>query len=138
MEGWSDSFVRGLEEMVNDVEKFLADVIEEVNSAIEVLVDVSEDWVDQFQQTTVGMENSLNSLIDPILEAYLGFEVTLENTIQPITHTIDPLLNNHTACVGCRNYHGQAYGGTLLVCGMHPYGWEGEKCPDWESSWQDS
>jgi hypothetical protein len=21
-----------------------------------------------------------------------------------------------------------------LVCGMYPYGWDGDKCPDWEST----
>ena len=40
-------------------------------------------------------------------------------------------------CTGCANYHGIRYGThrdnrTLLVCGMHPYGWQGETpCPDW-------
>lgn len=138
MEGWSDSFVRGLEEVVTDVEKFLADVATEVNNVVDTLVEASEELVDQLQQATAGMGEGLTSLVDPILEAYLGFEVTLENTIQPITHTIDPLLNNHATCVGCRNYHGQAYGGNLLICGMHPYGWQEEKCPDWESSWKDA
>ncbi len=35
-------------------------------------------------------------------------------------------------CQNCRNYHGQTYGGNFLVCGMHPYGVEGEECGDWE------
>lgn len=40
------------------------------------------------------------------------------------------------SCVGCRHYHGQAYNGVMFVCGMYPYGWEGEeKCPDRESSY---
>lgn len=47
-----------------------------------------------------------------------------------------------TACIGCQNYHGHSYpvswgeqGFTSyerLVCGMHPSGWDGESCPDWE------
>lgn len=36
------------------------------------------------------------------------------------------------ACVGCTNYHGQTYAGNRLICGVHPYGWEGDNCPDWE------
>jgi hypothetical protein len=36
------------------------------------------------------------------------------------------------ACVGCRNYNGTMFGGNLLVCGFHPYGWEEGNCPDWE------
>lgn len=37
------------------------------------------------------------------------------------------------ACQGCRHYHGRIYGGNMLVCGMHPYGVEGDRCGDWES-----
>ncbi|WP_052055664.1 hypothetical protein [Myxosarcina sp. GI1] len=42
------------------------------------------------------------------------------------------------ACIGCVNYHGQAYGQTLatrtkLICAIHPYGWlRSPYCPDWE------
>jgi hypothetical protein len=36
------------------------------------------------------------------------------------------------ACIGCQNYSGTTFGGNLLVCGFHPYGWDGESCPDWE------
>jgi hypothetical protein len=41
------------------------------------------------------------------------------------------------ACRGCAHYHGIAYGysrnrRSLLVCGMHPFGWQGgDRCPDW-------
>jgi hypothetical protein len=42
------------------------------------------------------------------------------------------------ACRGCVHYHGIAYGQTrdsrtLLICGIHPYGWHGHICPDWQS-----
>lgn len=42
-----------------------------------------------------------------------------------------------TLCQGCLNYHGLSYGTrqatrTLLVCAIHPYGWQqGVPCPDW-------
>ncbi len=45
---------------------------------------------------------------------------------------VEPSLEKNSACIGCKNYHGILYGGNLLVCGMHPYGWEDENCPDWE------
>lgn len=38
------------------------------------------------------------------------------------------------ACQGCCHYHGRVYGGNLLVCAMHPYGVETDRCGDWESS----
>ncbi|MDX2214928.1 MAG: hypothetical protein SFY66_16695 [Oculatellaceae cyanobacterium bins.114] len=39
-------------------------------------------------------------------------------------------------CQGCAHYHGIAYGyskanRTVLVCGYHPHGWQGDVCPDW-------
>ncbi|MFE4107394.1 hypothetical protein [Almyronema epifaneia] len=40
------------------------------------------------------------------------------------------------ACLGCLNYHGVSYGTSkesrhLLVCAMHPYGWQSPSpCPD--------
>jgi len=44
-----------------------------------------------------------------------------------------PLLPQQPkVCQGCRHYHGRTYGGNLLVCGMHPFGAEGEHCSDWE------
>ena len=47
---------------------------------------------------------------------------------------IEPTSEEYPACRGCIHYHGQVYGGNLLVCGMHPYGVEDESCPDWESN----
>ncbi len=137
MEGWSHGFSQAIEQMIRDVENFLADVAEDLNDMIDGFAEVTEELADQFQQVTAQVEEGLNTLVDPILEAYLGFEITVENSIQPITHTVDPILNNHSACVGCRNYHGHSYNGNLLICAMHPYGWEDEKCPDWESTWKE-
>jgi hypothetical protein len=46
---------------------------------------------------------------------------------------VPPTPDRHAACIGCQHYHGRLYSGTLLVCGMHPFGWETESCPDWEA-----
>jgi hypothetical protein len=35
-------------------------------------------------------------------------------------------------CQGCRNVHGKVDGGNLMICAMHPYGFEGETCNDFE------
>ncbi|BAZ19481.1 hypothetical protein NIES4073_03510 (plasmid) [Kalymmatonema gypsitolerans NIES-4073] len=40
------------------------------------------------------------------------------------------------ACKSCRNYHGQWYGTNRLICGIHPYGWSDENCPDYEQEEQ--
>ncbi|MGF1481708.1 MAG: hypothetical protein ACFB4I_19870 [Cyanophyceae cyanobacterium] len=57
-----------------------------------------------------------------ILRSQLGFESAASARPQP--------------CQGCLHYHGKAYGQsrakrTILVCGFHPYGWNGQSCPDW-------
>lgn len=44
-----------------------------------------------------------------------------------------PLPRQPVACQGCQHYHGRIYGGTLLVCAMHPFGVEDDRCPDWET-----
>jgi hypothetical protein len=36
------------------------------------------------------------------------------------------------ACKGCSNYHGEFYKDTQLICGIHPYGWLDDNCPDFE------
>ena len=38
-----------------------------------------------------------------------------------------------TPCQGCRYFHGVVYNGVTLNCTIHPSGWQGDKCPDWQS-----
>jgi|GEM_PF-2410027 len=37
-----------------------------------------------------------------------------------------------TPCRGCRYFHGISYNGVTLNCAVHPDGWEGAQCPDWQ------
>jgi len=53
---------------------------------------------------------------------------------EPVVMAEKPSARHHSACIGCQHYHGYIYGNQLLVCGMHPYGWEGDSCPDWEGA----
>ena len=36
-----------------------------------------------------------------------------------------------SSCKHCKYYHGESYGGNVLVCGIYPYGQE--NCPDFDS-----
>lgn len=138
MESWPDDFFHMLETFTSEVEQFFDEVGKEVNQMIDAIVEVSEEAVEQIQQAfSTEFEQQLIDFVDPLLEACLGIEDVVEDAAQPFVHTIDPILSNQPACAGCRHYHGQMYGGNLLVCGMHPYGWEDEKCPDWQSTWND-
>jgi hypothetical protein len=38
------------------------------------------------------------------------------------------------ACDGCKHYHGNVYEGVPLICAMHPYGVEVDRCADFENS----
>jgi hypothetical protein len=72
------------------------------------------------------------------IQLFVDLEVNVGQAAEPMMHTLEPMLNEHPACVGCRNYHGYAYNGVPFVCAMHPYGWEAgdRSCPDWESTWE--
>jgi hypothetical protein len=36
-------------------------------------------------------------------------------------------------CRGCRYFHGIPYNGVTLNCAIHPDGYEGNQCPDWQA-----
>ena len=134
---WSNDFFEVLETAAIEMEQFLADVAKGFDEVIDTCMEVSEAVIEQLNDSFLGdFEYQVSGWVDPILEAYLGFEVAVGDATQPISHTVDPMMNNHPTCVGCRHYHGQMYGENMLVCGMHPYGWESEKCPDWQSTWE--
>ncbi|MGD1937034.1 MAG: hypothetical protein ACFCA4_05705 [Cyanophyceae cyanobacterium] len=64
-------------------------------------------------------------------EAESWNEEALWNEIAPKTQ---PSENWHSACKGCQNFHGRSYDGNLLICAMHPYGVEGDRCFDWTAA----
>lgn len=42
--------------------------------------------------------------------------------------------NQPLACVGCKNYHGETYNDVVLICAIHPSGYDkGSICPDWQN-----
>jgi hypothetical protein len=87
-------------------------------------------------QNTVGVEldQCLQDMFEPIAEIYAELEELVGETEQSFYYPVEPTPEIHPACVGCHHYHGQVYSGNLFVCAMHPYGWDTETCPDWESS----
>lgn len=111
IEQWLDDSIDMVEMAEKSIEDSLAPALIQINERVETALDAGEDFV--------------HGQLTPWLE-----QVTA-----PIANTVNPLLQDHPTCVGCRNYHGADYGNEMLVCGMHPYGPEGEQCPDWESVW---
>lgn len=139
MEDWQKGFFEMLEEATHEVEQFFLEITEEAIEAVdaffELSFEISEEITAQVQNTFVNeLDRFLNDLVEPVFDVYLELE-QLEFTDQPeqFVHYVEPTSQKHPACMGCRNYHGHVYGGNLLVCGMHPSGWDDETCPDWES-----
>jgi hypothetical protein len=124
MEEWPKSIFEILESVACMVDEFFVEVTE--------MVEVIADDL----QNTVGVEidRCLQDMFEPIIEIYTELEEIVGETDQAFTYPVEPTPEKHPACIGCRHYHGQVYGGNLFVCAMHPYGWETQDCPDREFS----
>lgn len=135
MDDWQKLFSEMFETLSDQLENFFLDVSQDVTEAVDLFVEFSEEVSVQLQTSFLDeMEQYVTELVSPVLEAYFGLGGVVEEAAQPMIQTVEPLLKQHPTCVGCRHFHGQAYGGNLLVCGMHPYGvGEGvDTCPDKE------
>lgn len=129
MEKWQKDFFEILETVADEVDQFFQGVTETVDSFFEITEEITE----QVQNTIVTeIDQYLSELAEPIFEVYWELEEVMGEVDQPLPYSVEPTQQEHPACIGCRHYHGQVYSGNLLVCGMHPYGWEDENCPDWE------
>jgi len=130
MEKWQKDFWDMMDTVADEVERFFLGMTEMVDTFIDLSEEVTEQW-----ENTIATEvdQYLQDLAEPILEIYWELEELVGDDIEPtFPYSVDPTQEQNAACIGCRHYHGQVYSGNLLVCGMHPYGWEDDKCPDWE------
>lgn len=124
MEEWPKNIFEVLESVACMVDEFFLGATEMV-----------EDFADDLQNTVgLELEQYLQDMFEPIVEIYFELEELVGDTEQTFTYPVEPTAEKHPACIGCHHYHGQAYGGNLFVCAMHPYGWETEDCPDWQST----
>ncbi|MBW4459193.1 MAG: hypothetical protein KME47_03005 [Nodosilinea sp. WJT8-NPBG4] len=170
MDDWSkqlfDAFGNAVQDFTQqiseDTERWLDNLVEQIASASDALVQTTDQWAEQVQEAidpeidriavefnhvveplraTVNAEvdyvaDELNEILGPLLAGLSGIDQWFEEVSVPFNSTVEPLLQNHPVCVGCRNFCGQSYGGNTLVCAMHPYGPEEERqCSDWESVW---
>ncbi|MGB3510085.1 MAG: hypothetical protein WBA93_12760 [Microcoleaceae cyanobacterium] len=137
MEDWSKNFFEVMETTISEAEKFFNEMTEEFSDVLDELGKLSEEITEEVHTNFIAeIDEYLNDLISPIVEVYLDFDFDLDRgeEIDYFVGYVEPTLEKYPACRGCCNYHGQVYGGNILVCGMHPYGVEGESCPDWESN----
>ena len=52
-----------------------------------------------------------------------------EDEMYEVTYLIEILPD----CRTCKDHHGQTYGSFELVCAVHPYGYTGDSCPDYQA-----
>jgi hypothetical protein len=130
MEKWQKDFSELIGTVADEVEQFFVGVTEMVDS----LFEISEELAEQLQTTIITeLDQYLNDLAEPLFEAYWELD-DVTQLDQPFSYIVEPTPQKNPACIGCRHYHGQVHGGNLLICAMHPYGWEDENCPDWQQS----
>ncbi len=142
MDDWSKQLEETLDTMAGNLEQFFLELTDEAESWAHSVMDFSEAIASQIEgYIPPDFDQQVNEFLEPVLVGLTELEAAIEQTVeaasQPLTYTINPILNHHASCVGCRHYHGQIYGDQMLVCGMHPYGWDADTCPDWQSSWTD-
>lgn len=129
MEDWQKEFWLILETATQEVEHFFQDVSQVIEELVEQIQDeISTDIEELFEELFTPVLNDYLQEDDFIAENFYDEEADL--LINP---KLEPTSEHHPACVGCYHYHGRIYGGNLLVCAMHPYGWDDENCPDWQS-----
>lgn len=122
MDEWQKDFWEVVESVTVGIETFFQDVtrtFEEVHT--EIVTDI-----EQFIQEIIPIE------VEDFFSSEFPFSEFDNSTDFILTPKIEPDPTTHPACIGCKNYHGYIYGGNLLVCGYHPYGWEDTNCPDWD------
>jgi hypothetical protein len=134
-EVWAEETLQGVAEtadaIADELEKQLAPTLEqwadELNRSLEPLETVLDQEAERFSE-------EFAEFVTPIVEPMaIALESWIDALAAPVASHIDPVINDHPTCIGCKHYYGQAHGGNMLVCAMYPYGPETESCPDWES-----
>jgi ABC-type transporter Mla subunit MlaD len=126
-------FVEAADSVADEVEKQLRPTLEQWADDLSQSLEPLETLLDHEAER---VSDELNAFISPIVMPLAdALETWVEALAAPINRHVDPMINDHTVCIGCKHYYGQAHGGNMLVCGMHPYGPDDEQCPDWESVW---
>ncbi|BAZ45663.1 hypothetical protein NIES4102_26890 [Chondrocystis sp. NIES-4102] len=136
MEDWQKQWWKQIEKTATDLEEFWVNLEEATESFVEDVSETVNSFIDNFHS---GIAEDVENLIEVIITTSDEIEAALFEDWDYLTDddftTIDfhpASTSNNPACINCAHYHGQSYNGNLLVCAMHPDGWEDAHCPDWE------
>ncbi|BAY65132.1 hypothetical protein NIES22_52340 [Calothrix brevissima NIES-22] len=129
MDNWQKDLIDIIETVAEEVEQFFLGMSDMVDAFLELTEEITEQV-----QTTIATEvdQYLQDLAEPMFEAYWELEDVVTDLDPGFPYSVEATAAKNPACIGCTHYHGQAYGGNLLVCAMHPHGWDDNNCPDWE------
>ena len=141
MNDWHDEWRKQIEKTAAEMEGFFNEVGEATESFVDEVSEGVGSFIEQFPVNIVReVDTFVQEFVEVIITTTDEIDAALFNDWDDFIdddftrvdyHT--PSTQNNPACVDCTNYHGQSYNGNLLVCGMHPNGYEGDSCPDWSS-----
>lgn len=154
MDDWFKATQQQLEAIGQAIEQQVDEAIDGVLEASDRLADQIDQALTPTLETLDQWETDMAKQIETWLpavpvEAVEDFEHRIDQwtvqtgeaiaqALRPVEQTVKPMVNEHKPCIGCRNYHGETYGDNpdMLVCGIHPFGYDADSCPDWQSTWQ--
>lgn len=131
MEPWQKDLVDIIETVADEVEHFF----QGINNMVDAFFELTEEITEQVKNNIAAeIDQYLQELAEPLMEVYWELEDVVADVDPDFPYQVEATAQKNSACIGCSNYHGQVYGGNLLVCAMHPLGWDDENCPDWENN----
>lgn len=131
MEQWEKDLGEIIARLADEVEHFFLGVGE----MVDVFFEATAEFTEQVQNSIASeVDEFWHEIAEPILDVCWDLEDIFTDTDVIFPYGVEATTEENPACRGCEHYHGQVYNGSLLVCAMHPYGWEGENCPDWRES----
>ncbi|MCU0566310.1 MAG: hypothetical protein MUF49_06910 [Oculatellaceae cyanobacterium Prado106] len=155
MSNWQQDWMERVETTAQDIERYFQEVTREIGEVATVLLEISDEAAHEMQEAIAPsldklgeqFEQYFTDWIEPFLDALADQDaLTLrddhsledsffgDDSFQSFGSLPEPMIRQHPICRGCRHYHGMIYGGTPLICAMHPYGIVdgAESCPDKE------
>lgn len=126
MSDWQTDLRNTLEGLTEEMESIALEVSREAIGILDRFVALSDDFMVDMTTTsqTIETPTPITEFLDRDLEEFLNslLRPFVDLSMQEFGATQVPIVQPHPLCASCENYHGQIYGGTPLVCGMHPYG----------------
>jgi hypothetical protein len=127
MSDWQTDLRNTLEGLTQEMESIALEVSREAIEQLDRFMTLSDDFmVDMTTSCTqeIHTPTPITEFLDRDLEEFLNslLRPFVDLSMQEFNTPQNPVVQTHPLCASCENYHGQIYGGTPLICGMHPYG----------------